>query len=125
MRCVVQRVREALFEDDTNDQVTWMAERTTSLRVFDDPDGKMNLALADIDGSLLVVPNFTVAASCSKGRRPSFDLAMPPARAREVFPVFVRALRDRAARVEQGLFGADMKVSLVNDGPVTLVVQSP
>lgn len=146
MRCVVQRVREArvevggevvaeigrgllvlaaLFETDTNTQVVCMADRVSALRVFDDTEGKMNLALADIDGSLLVVPNFTVAASCSKGRRPSFDAAMPPTKAREMFPAFVDALRNRAARVEQGVFGADMKVSLVNDGPVTLVVESP
>lgn len=146
MRCVVQRVREArvdvagetvarigrgllalaaLCVTDSDEQVTWMAERVATLRVFEDDEGKMNRSLTDVGGALLVVPNFTVAGSCAKGRRPSFDRAMPPEQARAVFPSFVVALRTRVAQVEQGVFGADMRVALVNDGPVTLVVESP
>jgi len=98
----------------------WMADKIVGLRLFADPDGKMNLALGDVAGALLVVSQFTLYGDASKGRRPSFIQAAHPDAAVSLYERFVAALRERGAPVETGEFGAMMQVELVNDGPVTL-----
>jgi D-aminoacyl-tRNA deacylase len=105
---------------DTEEQLDWMADKVLGLRVFGDADGKMNLSLADVDGALLVVSQFTLYGDARKGRRPSFIDAARPETAIPLYDRFVALLRDRGARVETGEFGAMMDVELVNDGPVTL-----
>ena len=97
-----------------------MAEKCSGLRLFGDSDGKMNLALADVDGSVLVVSQFTLYGNAEKGKRPSFIDAARPEEAVPLYERFLGALRDRNVRVESGEFGAMMDVELVNDGPVTL-----
>ena len=97
-----------------------MAEKCSGLRLFGDSDGKMNLALADVDGSVLVVSQFTLYGNAEKGKRPSFIDAARPEEAVPLYERFLGALRDRNLRVESGEFGAMMDVELVNDGPVTL-----
>lgn len=101
-----------------------LLDRLLGYRVFPDAEGKMNLSLADIGGELLLVPQFTLAADTRKGTRPSFSSAAPPERGAALFEYFVAEARKRHARVETGVFGADMKVSLVNDGPVTFWLQA-
>ncbi len=100
-----------------------LLERILGYRVFSDGQGKMNLSLTDIGGGLLLVPQFTLAADTHKGTRPSFSSAAVPEKGAELFECFVNMARQRHARVETGVFGADMKVSLVNDGPVTFWLQ--
>jgi D-tyrosyl-tRNA(Tyr) deacylase len=108
---------------DGEAQLAWMADKIIGLRLFTDAEDRMNLALADVGGSLLVVSQFTLYGDASKGRRPSFVDAAPPAVAEPLYERFVALLRDRGAAVETGSFGAVMEVELVNDGPVTLVVE--
>lgn len=105
---------------DDDAQVAWMAEKVAGLRVFSDAEDRMNLALADIGGALLVVSQFTLYGDAAKGRRPSFVDAARPEQAIPLYQRFVALLRDRGAPVETGEFGATMEVELVNDGPVTL-----
>ena len=105
---------------DGAEQLDWMAEKVIGLRVFGDADAKMNLALADVAGELLVVSQFTLYGDARKGRRPSFIDAARPETAIPLYERFVGMLRERGARVETGEFGALMDVELVNDGPVTL-----
>ncbi len=111
-------------EGDTPAQRAWMAEKLVHLRVFPDGSGKMNLSLLDVGGAMLLVSNFTVAGDCRHGRRPGFDRAMKPPRAKEEFDLLVEAVRGLGARVETGVFGGDMEVTIVNDGPVTLIVEA-
>jgi D-tyrosyl-tRNA(Tyr) deacylase len=106
--------------DDREEQLAWMAEKVTGLRLFGDADGKMNLALADVGGAMLVVSQFTLYGDASKGRRPSFIDAARPEAAEALYERFVALLRDGGVTVETGSFGAMMEVDLVNDGPVTL-----
>jgi D-tyrosyl-tRNA(Tyr) deacylase len=108
---------------DNEAALTWMADKIVGLRVFADAEDKMNLALADVAGALLVISQFTLYGDVQKGRRPSFVDAAPPAVAEPLYERFVAMLRERGARVETGRFGAMMDVELVNDGPVTLVVE--
>ena len=143
MRVILQRVTEAsvsvagtqigaighgflvlvgFTHGDTTNHVEWMAEKVAGLRLFDDEGGKMNLALADVTGEILVVSQFTVYGDAAKGRRPSFVAAASPAHAIPLYELFIGKLRDRGIGVATGEFGADMRVSLVNDGPVTLVI---
>ena len=105
---------------DGDEQLDWMAEKVLGLRLFGDADDKMNLALADVGGSLLVVSQFTLYGDARKGRRPSFIDAARPETAVPLYERFVARLRALGARVETGEFGAMMDVELVNDGPVTL-----
>jgi len=108
---------------DAEPALQWMAERLVGLRVFADADDKMNLALADSGGALLVVSQFTLYGDVQKGRRPSFIDAAPPALAEPLYERFVAMLRALNVPVETGRFGAMMDVELVNDGPVTLVIE--
>jgi len=105
---------------DGEEQVAWMAEKVVGLRLFADAEDKMNLALADVGGAMLVVSQFTLYGDARKGRRPSFIDAARPEIAIPLYDQFVRRLRDAGVRVETGEFGAMMDVELVNDGPVTL-----
>jgi D-tyrosyl-tRNA(Tyr) deacylase len=105
---------------DTGEQVDWMAEKVVGLRVFEDADGKMNLALADVGGAILVVSQFTLYGDARKGRRPSFVDASRPEHAIPLYERFIERLRAHGAVVATGEFGATMEVELVNDGPVTL-----
>ena len=145
MRVVLQRVSEAsvtiegsvvgeigaghvllvgFTPGDSEEQLTWMAEKIIGLRVFSDEDGKMNLSLVDVDGALLVVSQFTLYGDTRKGRRPSFVHAAPPEIAVPLYECFVALLETRLpGRVATGRFGAMMDVALVNDGPVTLVLE--
>ncbi len=146
MKAVVQRVSSARVEvdgervgaidagllvllgvadGDTEDDARWMAEKIVSLRIFEDEDGKMNLSLADVGGSLLAVSQFTLLGDCRKGRRPSFVKAARPELAEELYERFVRVVAERAIPTAKGRFQTHMAVSLVNDGPVTILVESP
>lgn len=111
--------------DDTPAESARLAGRLLALRLFDDAEGRMNLDLATVDGELLLVSQFTLAADTARGRRPGFSSAAAPERARELFDAFVADVRMRHARVATGRFGAHMQVALVNDGPVTFRLQVP
>jgi D-aminoacyl-tRNA deacylase len=107
---------------DTTAQVDWMAEKVAGLRLFSDTEGKMNLGLEDVGGALLVISQFTLYGDSSKGRRPSFIDAARPETAIPLYESFLRVLRARGLNVASGEFGADMKVEIHNDGPVTLIL---
>jgi D-tyrosyl-tRNA(Tyr) deacylase len=110
-------------ESDSDDIIRWMARKILSLRIFEDPDGKMNLDLAAVGGRILVVSQFTLYGDCRKGKRPGFDKSAPPDVAEAMYDYFVEVLREEAPfEIETGVFQAHMDVSLVNDGPVTLVL---
>jgi len=106
--------------DDGEAQLVWMTDKILGLRIFSDAEGKMNLSLADVDGAVLVVSQFTLYGDAVKGRRPSFIDAARPEVAVPLYERFIGLLRERGAKVETGEFGAMMEVELVNDGPVTL-----
>ena len=108
---------------DTEEALDWLAEKCLNLRVFEDEDGTMNRSLLDIGGSLLVVSQFTLYADTVRGRRPSFIEAAPPEISRPLYEKFVVRLRASGIPVATGEFGADMQVSLVNDGPVTIMLE--
>ena len=108
---------------DGEAQAEWLAEKIVNLRLFEDQEGKMNLSLLEIGGSLLVVSQFTLAGNCAKGRRPSFDTAAPPDEGKWLYEYFVESARGFGLPVATGIFQADMKVSLVNDGPVTFILE--
>jgi D-tyrosyl-tRNA(Tyr) deacylase len=110
--------------DDTEAQAERLAERMLGYRVFPDADGRMNLSLSDVARELILVPNFTLAADTAKGTRASFTPAAPPERATALFDHLVRAARARHGEVAAGRFGADMRVTLVNDGPVTFLLSA-
>jgi D-tyrosyl-tRNA(Tyr) deacylase len=109
---------------DTEAEADFVAQKVLNLRVFEDEQGKMNRSLLDTGGAMLVVSQFTLYGDCRKGRRPSFDDAAPAEQARALYEHFV-AIARRSVRVETGIFQAHMAVSPVNDGPVTLIVESP
>ncbi len=112
---------------DTKADAEWLAEKLVGLRVFEDADGKMNVGLSDLDGggAMLIVSQFTLYGDARKGRRPSFTGAAPPFIAMPLYEAFVEAVRSRGVFVQTGEFGADMTVEIVNDGPVTLIVETP
>lgn len=145
MICVVQRVAGARVEVDgacvgsvergllvlqgvhrldTDEDAAWMADRLAGLRVFADEAGKMNLSVAQAGGGVLLVPNFTLCATTGKGHRPGFDQAMNPAEAQRLWLALGESLRARGLPTALGRFGADMKVSLLNDGPITILLNS-
>jgi D-aminoacyl-tRNA deacylase len=147
MRALIQRVAEAsvtvdgevtgaialgylvllgVRDDDTADDAAYLAARTTALRIFNDDEGKMNLALGDVEGSVLVVSQFTLHADTRKGNRPSYVRAAPPALAEQLYEHYVAEMRLLlgAERVATGMFRAMMRVALVNDGPVTVMLKS-
>jgi D-tyrosyl-tRNA(Tyr) deacylase len=108
---------------DSDEHVQWMADKVVGLRLFGDAEGKMNLAISEVAGSILVVSQFTLYGDAQKGRRPSFIQAAHPDAAVPLYEKFIVALRERAVPVATGEFGADMAVELVNDGPVTLMLE--
>jgi D-tyrosyl-tRNA(Tyr) deacylase len=150
MRAVVQRVRRAqvsvgndssdyeitgqigrgllvllgVSSTDTESDAAYLAEKISGLRVFDDENGKMNLSVADIGGSVLAVSQFTLFGDVRRGKRPSFDSAAPPAIARPLYEYFVNQIRAAGLPCETGRFQQDMQVELVNDGPVTILLDS-
>lgn len=101
----------------------WLADKVLDLRIFEDEEGRMDRSLLEIGGEVLAVPQFTLYGDVRKGRRPSFDAAAPPGEAAPLFQRFVERLKESGLRVEQGVFGAKMEVELVNDGPVTLILE--
>jgi D-aminoacyl-tRNA deacylase len=111
-----------VFPADTKDIAEKLADRAADLRIFPDSAKPMNRSVVDIGGAVLVVSQFTLAADTSNGRRPSFTSAAPPEQARVLYEVFIERIRQRIGRVETGRFGADMQVALVNDGPVTFLL---
>ena len=145
MRAVIQRVSEAsvtvdqktvgaigqglmvllgVAQGDTSQEAKSLAEKTARLRIFEDDAGKMNRSVEEIGGSLLVVSQFTLLGDCRKGRRPGFTDAAPPELADQLYEEYVAALRSRGVNVATGVFRADMQVALVNDGPVTMLLDS-
>ncbi|MHC1720720.1 MAG: D-aminoacyl-tRNA deacylase [Clostridiaceae bacterium] len=145
MRAVVQRVKsskvvvggkvigqiEAGFNvllgvsrDDTAEDVKYMKDKIVNLRVFEDDNGKLNRSLLDVGGELLVISQFTLYGDCRKGRRPSFIEALGGEEANSLYEEFVRLCREDVKKVETGEFGAEMMVSIENDGPVTLIIDS-
>jgi len=109
---------------DTESDAEQLVSKTIGLRIFDDEDGKMNLSLQDVEGALLVVSQFTLLGDARKGRRPSFVRAAEPAEGDRLYKYFVQQAREQGATVETGLFQADMKVELLNDGPVTILLDT-
>ncbi|MDX1258378.1 D-aminoacyl-tRNA deacylase [Exiguobacterium sp. K1] len=144
MRVVLQRVKEAsvtvegavtgqidqgflllvgVTHDDTLEQVNWLADKIAGLRVFEDEEERMNLSLQDVEGKVLSVSQFTLYGDVKKGRRPAFTEAAKPDVANELYEAFNARLRQQGIIVETGQFGAMMDVALVNDGPVTLILE--
>ena len=144
MKLVVQRVKNAKVEvdektvgsinqgflvllgvthTDTKAEADYLVKKLCNLRVFEDENGKMNLGLKDVEGELLIVSQFTLYADCSQGNRPSFINAAKPDVANELYEYFCEKCREQNIKVEKGIFGADMKVNLLNDGPVTIILE--
>jgi D-tyrosyl-tRNA(Tyr) deacylase len=146
MRAVIQRVSSArvivdgeivgaiengllvllgITHDDGEDEARWLAEKIAGLRIFQDDEGKMNRDVAEVAGKVLVVSQFTLYGECQKGRRPSFIDAARPEQAEPLYECFVNALKAVGIGTATGRFGAMMQVELVNDGPVTLIIDTP
>jgi D-tyrosyl-tRNA(Tyr) deacylase len=115
----------AAAADDGPDQVKWMAEKLCGLRIYSDEAGKMNLSIDQVGGEMLVVSQFTLYGDCRKGKRPSYTGAAPPDHAKPLYHDFIETARNKGITVQEGVFGAMMLVELENDGPVTLIVDSP
>lgn len=113
-----------VLRGDTANDCDLLAEKICKLRIFDDGDGKLNLSLRDVGGSVLIVSNFTLGADYRKGNRPDYMNSEAPARANELYEYFIKAMRERGIKTETGKFGADMKISLAADGPVTIDMDS-
>ncbi|GAB6191381.1 D-aminoacyl-tRNA deacylase [Desulfocastanea catecholica] len=145
MRAVIQRVRRAsvtidgsihgeigrgmvvllgIHGNDTLTDLQWLAEKVVNLRIFDDAQGKMNLSLAEIDGAMLIISQFTLYGDCRKGRRPGFSSAAPPEIAEPLYHRFIAEIKNKQVKVASGIFQAAMDVELVNEGPVTLLLDS-
>ena len=145
MRAIIQRVKHAsvdvngiktgtiskgivtflgIHRSDDRQEITWMADKIINLRIFPDPDGKMNISLADINAEMLIVSQFTLYGDCRKGRRPGYSGAAPPEIAEPVYNRFVDEVRNKGIKAATGRFQAMMDVTLVNDGPVTLLLDS-
>jgi len=145
MRAVIQRVRRAsvtvdrqqigsinkglllflgIHRHDTEKELAWMVDKVVNLRVFEDKNSRMNQSLMDIQGEILIVSQFTLYGDCRKGRRPGFSEAAPPEHARKLYHKYIEAVRKKGLTTASGTFQAMMDVSLVNDGPVTLLIDS-
>lgn len=145
MRAVVQRVLEAsvsvdgdivgkidkgllvflgVGEEDEPKDLEYMVDKILGLRIFEDNNGKMNLSLMDIGGEILVVSQFTLYGDVRKGKRPSFTKSAPPKIGEKMYEEFMEKCREKGVKTQSGVFGADMKVSLINDGPVTILIDS-
>jgi D-tyrosyl-tRNA(Tyr) deacylase len=114
----------AIARDDAESDLEWMARKIVELRIFNDGEGKQNLGLGEVGGQLLVVSQFTLYGDCRKGRRPSYSEAAPPDRAEALYRRFVEIVRRHVPDVETGRFQASMRVELVNEGPITLILDS-
>lgn len=112
-----------ITHSDTLTQASWLANKLINLRIFEDEMGKMNRSLMDQKGSALIISQFTLYANCDTGRRPSFTQAALPDAANSLYEQFMEEVRKGGIKVESGIFGADMKISLVNDGPVTIMLE--
>ncbi len=112
-------------EGDSINEVKWMAEKIAHLRIFEDENAKMNLSLQDVKGSALVISQFTLYGDCEKGRRPSFIKAAHPKTAKQLYEDFVAELKNFDIPVETGIFQTDMRVEIINDGPVTIIIETP
>ena len=144
MKLVIQRVKHAKVEvenkivgkigqgflvllgvgpEDTKETADYLVQKLIKLRVFEDENGKMKLAIKDINGELLVISQFTLYADCTGGNRPSFTLAAKPDKANELYEYFISKCEGENVKVDHGIFGADMKVELLNDGPVTIILE--
>ena len=144
MKLVIQRVNSAAVEvdgktvsniekgllvllgisiEDDDSQIDWLANKLVDLRIFEDKNGKMNLSLKDIGGEILIVSQFTLYASCKKGRRPDFNDAARPDLAEELYMKFAEKLKDLGIKPKLGVFGAHMNINLVNNGPVTIILE--
>lgn len=144
MKAVIQRVKKAsvtinneLFSEigqgilvllgveknDTLEQAEYLADKIVNLRIFEDENEKMNFSLADIEGEMLIVSQFTLAGDCKKGKRPSFDTAAKPDTAIPLYEKFIELVKNQNIPVKTGVFGAMMDVSLINDGPVTFILE--
>ena len=110
--------------DDNENDLSFMVRKILRIRIFDDENGALNQSISDINGDILLVPNFTLAADTTRGNRPRFSTAMPPNDAKVMFEKFVDDVSSLHASVSSGLFGADMQVSLINDGPITISLAS-
>ena len=145
MRVIVQRVNRAqvsvegqvigaiqrgllvfvgIRKEDTEKDLQWLADKIIHLRIFEDTEGKMNKSLADIEGEMLIISQFTLYGDCRKGRRPGFSNAAPPLHAEPLYQQFIAEIKTKGIQVATGTFQADMQVELVNDGPVTLLLDS-
>jgi len=110
---------------DSEKDASWLAEKIAHLRIFEDEAGKMNLSVLDAEGEILAVSQFTLSANCTKGRRPSFERAEEPLRAKLLYEYSITEMRRHGIPVATGVFQANMRVSLINDGPVTFILESP
>ncbi len=108
---------------DTESQADWLADKISGLRIFSDEEGKMNRSVSDIGGALLVVSQFTLAGNCTKGKRPSFDTAAPAEEGKRLYEYFVASAKRVGLPVATGVFQANMQITLVNDGPVTFILE--
>lgn len=111
-------------DEDTTEIADKMTKKLLGLRIFEDENGKTNLALKDVEGELLLISQFTLYADCKKGNRPSFIRAGKPDAAEEMYQYIIKKCKEEIPVVEQGIFGADMKISLLNDGPFTIILDS-
>lgn len=144
MKLVIQRVRNAKVEiegkingeinkgyvvlvgaghEDTKETVDYLVKKLINLRVFTDENDKMNLSIKDVGGELLIISQFTLYADCKKGNRPSFTDAAEPSKAEELYQYFIEECKNNGINVQTGIFGANMQVSLCNDGPVTIIME--